>query len=350
MFKKLLKEKIIPYCFAIIGGVISLYFTLNDISTSFNSIFIIVGLFLLCVTFNAFFIYIIKRKLKYQINGLVAFISAFLFFSSMIFGYKLGWIETFLFPLIIFFALIPCSLFLLKHPKYIVRNIFWSFFLGAFILVFSNSNKLIFSQYCELIRKGQSDIGKCYPKSDYSIKKNILNLKIIHPEITGVEIKLSKRSGENIVGKSKEIFIPKQGDLNNKIEAYPTKITLLPNTNKFTMPFSTISENDDKNYYLGLFEIVNYDKSDSVFGFYKFYKSFRHLESQFINKNIILENTKIKQDGAIDGIYQKGYKTVLSQRYYDSINDLKKLKLKSKDITISSIVTPFMYPEVENRK
>lgn len=320
MKKFIFKKETAWYLGVVFGGIISFYFTLNNVTSNQNSIFLIIGLFFLCAVFTLFFIFILKYRLEYQLNDLIALTFAFLFYGSMMIGYKLGWAEVFILPLIILLASIPFVLFLFKRPNNVVRGIFWLFFIGIAIILFSSTNKLIFSQYCELIKKGESNGGNCYPKNDYSIAKNILGIQINHPEVAGAKVTLSKRNGKNIVGKCNELFIPQKGDLNNRIEAIPGKLVMLPGSNKFTMPFATISKKGDKNYFLGLFEMNNYDQADSAFGYYKFYRSFVHLESQFIGKNIVLENTYIKDEGTVNGIFQKDYKIKLSQKYYDSIN------------------------------
>jgi hypothetical protein len=345
MINKIFKKEIYPYYFAILGGFVSFYFTLNTVSINLNSKLLTISLFILCFFITLCFIYLIQNKLKYRLNELIAFTFILLVFGSMLLGYKLGWTETFIFPIITSLVLTPYLLFLLKRPNNIIKGIFWLFLTGILVIIFFNSNNFLFSRYCEIIRKGQSDMGNCYPKNDYSITKNILNIKINHPEIgERVGIKLSKRNGENIIGKTKEIYMPQEGDLNNKIEAFPKKIVTLPSSNKFTMPFSTISKSGDRNYYLGLFEMNKNIESISLFSFYKFYTPFTHLESEFIGKNITLDSTEIKDDGTINGIFQKDYKTIISQNYYENNSSEKQSML----ITIDSITPNLMYSEMEN--
>ncbi|MFA5248582.1 MAG: hypothetical protein WC415_05190 [Patescibacteria group bacterium] len=325
-----MKKEVIFYFFAIIGGLSSFYFTRNSISSEVNSILLVSSIFLLCTGFIACVIYIARRKIDYQLGDLLAFLAVVLFFNAMKFGYSLGWAETIILPSVIFILLIPVYLFLIKHPKQIIRSFFWLSLFVCTTIVLSSHSKTFFTSYCELVRGGKGINGDCYSMDKRSASRNILNTVIKHPETNGIEITLSKRKGANIIGESRESYILGYGNINNKIEAYPDDILKIPDSLYFTMPFSTINSNGDRNYYLGLFEVAlpTLSESNSDEEFYKFYKSITHLESYFIGKNIIIGRAELGINGFVDGLYYGKYGTLIFQKYQESVNqDEKTLNL-----------------------
>ncbi len=166
--------------------------------------------------------------------------------------------------------------------------------------------------------------GYCHFKNKLSIEKNIFGLQINIPEEEAQIAVLLNRKGDNLSG---DILDSKTNSrINGSVTAYPEKINTLDSIYEFSMPFMVeYSHNNDKYYYLGLFQG---DTSNSLESGYSFYDKITHIGSYFIGKNIELGDTILGKHGLHDGEFYGTISLPVFQEYYENVHEKKEVELR----------------------
>jgi hypothetical protein len=273
----------------IIGGAMFLLFLNNNSLFSIDRFLHNLFIFLSGFIYFLWIIFWYKKNSdnkKKRIFLWVLVLTIPLAFYLMTLGNQLGETEKIIFGFLPFLIIFPIYSFLINHKKDIFfRIIAILVAISAIgIVIISDSERFKSNRLICNLKKGDFDDNICRIDNLYTLKKSLYGVAIDIPEQYGYWAFLKKRKDGNLTGKTTSLAV--DNGYKGEVTLFTDKINFIDTVRTTVIPF-VVTHDDNKDYYLGFFEIKKNPNKNTT-------EIITHSDSYFIGRDIEIGKTTIK--------------------------------------------------------